>query len=178
MRLENCDVEPSSLVSRSAPGGLRRLRAGCPFRLGSAGSFALQQGSLRASAAYAGSGRVYDRVSRHYGVARRPVPAARLACVDGPRSSRVSPIDGWRQPMRYAIRLLSQNELVHWDDFVRESENGLVFSMMSYLRHLERVEVLGAFQGDDLVAGFPVPIVESAGKLRIHRSSYLSPYFG
>lgn len=80
--------------------------------------------------------------------------------------------------MTYTVRPLNEAECARWDEFVSASENELVFSKLRYLRHLERVEVLGVFEGQSLVCGFPAPIEAQNGGEHIRRSSYLSPYFG
>lgn len=80
--------------------------------------------------------------------------------------------------MTYTVRPLNEAECARWDEFVAASENELVFSTLAYLRHLERVEVLGVLEGQRLVCGFPAPIEEQHGGEHIRRSSYLSPYFG
>jgi|GEM_PF-3101224 len=78
---------------------------------------------------------------------------------------------------RYLVRPLSDREIETWDSFVAASGSGTLFSLLEYVRHLDGFRILGAFSGDRLVAGFPVPVIERDGAERVERTSYLSPYF-
>ncbi|MBS1913069.1 MAG: GNAT family N-acetyltransferase [Bacteroidetes bacterium] len=77
----------------------------------------------------------------------------------------------------YSVRLLEPHEMEQWDRFVAEAENGTLFSRTAYLRHAGRIETLGVFAGDRLVAGHALPVTERDGALHAERSSYIAPYW-
>lgn len=77
----------------------------------------------------------------------------------------------------YSVRLLEPHEMERWDQFVADAENGLLFARAAYLRHAGRIEILGVFAGDRLVAGHALPVTERDGMLHAERSSYIAPYW-
>jgi GNAT superfamily N-acetyltransferase len=64
-----------------------------------------------------------------------------------------------------------------WDAGLSRFEYAALFSRWVYLKHLRPIQVVAAFNGDEIVAAFPVPIISANGISTIGRSRYLSPYF-
>lgn len=80
---------------------------------------------------------------------------------------------------KYTVRRLSPSEYKLWDEFVRQSPQGSVFTLSDWLEASGRkVAIFGCFRGSELVAGLPLTYHVSPPGIRIALHPPLTPYLG
>jgi len=86
--------------------------------------------------------------------------------------------------MKKDIRKLNNEELIKYDDLVTKSNEGTVFHKSWWLTMLKEyygnsydVDFYGAFEGEELISGIPIPVHNKFG-IKLIYNPKLTPYLG